>query len=227
MPRGKQSRGTCAFCGFETTKGSMSKHLATCSRRLAQAAAEPSSKQPSQTLYYLRVQDACDHNFWLDLEVQGAASLKQIDAYLRAIWLECCGHLSEFTAGGWGGTRVAKTRRVADVFENNPAVTHIYDFGTSSETQIKLISQREGVPLTKHPIVLLARNKMPEAVCITCGQAATHLCMECQIEDETAGTLCPQHARTHPHKNYGKPIALVNSPRLGMCGYTGPAEPPY
>jgi hypothetical protein len=46
-------------------------------------------------------------------------------------------------------------------------------------------------------------------------------------EDESAGTLCAAHIKRHPHKNYGDPIPLVNSPRLGMCGYTGPAEPPY
>ena len=27
----------------------------------------------------------------------------------------------------------------------------------------------------------------------------------------------------HPHDQYGEPIPLVNSPRLGMCGYDGPA----
>ncbi|WP_127011414.1 hypothetical protein ACF3DV_03465 [Chlorogloeopsis fritschii PCC 9212] len=27
--------------------------------------------------------------------------------------------------------------------------------------------------------------------------------------------------------NYGEPIPLVNSPRLSLCGYDGPAEPPY
>jgi hypothetical protein len=226
MPRGKQSRGICAFCGYETTKGSMSRHLASCPQRQTQLTSSKSN-QPAQPLYYLRAQDAYGGDFWLDLEVNGSAPLKAIDTYLRAIWLECCGHLSEFSIGGWGGIKLAKTRRVGDVFSSAPVVTHIYDFGTSSETQIKGIDQRDGVPLTKHPIVLLARNKIPEAVCIECGQPAAYFCAECQIEDETAGTLCTQHAQSHPHDNYGEPIALVNSPRLGMCGYDGPAEPPY
>jgi hypothetical protein len=68
---------------------------------------------------------------------------------------------------------------------------------------------------------------MPEATCITCGQPATHLCMECLIEEQVWGALCTAHAHTHAHEDYGEPIELVNSPRLGMCGYTGPAEPPY
>ncbi len=134
---------------------------------------------------------------------------------------------ASFSIGGWGGTKLAKTRRVGEVFASAPVVTHIYDFGTSSETQIKAVDQRDGVPLTKHPIALLARNKMPEVECIECGQPAAYFCSECQIEDETSGMLCTAHAQSHPHEHYGEPIALVNSPRLGICGYDGPADPPY
>ena len=227
MPRGKQSRGQCTLCGYETTKGSMVKHMAACPQRQAQITHAEQTKRKPETLYHLRVQDAYNSNFWLDVEVRGSATLKDIDAYLRAIWLECCGHLSQFSVGGWQGTEIAKSRRVDAIFQRAVELTHIYDFGTSSETRIKAISQRTGVPLSARPMVLMARNLMPEATCIACGQPATQLCMECLIEEQVSGTLCEQHAGTHPHEDYGELIALVNSPRLGMCGYTGPAEPPY
>jgi len=68
---------------------------------------------------------------------------------------------------------------------------------------------------------------MPEATCIQCGKAAAWLCMECLIEQDIWGTLCSEHVEDHPHDDYGEPVPLVNSPRLGMCGYEGPAEPPY
>jgi hypothetical protein len=51
--------------------------------------------------------------------------------------------------------------------------------------------------------------------------------MECGYEDRRPGTLCDAHAKVHPHEEYGDPLALVNSPRVGMCGYDGPADPPY
>jgi hypothetical protein len=75
--------------------------------------------------------------------------------------------------------------------------------------------------------VLLARNMMPAAECVECGAPATFLCTECLTNYESPGVLCDEHARTHPHNEYGEPLRLVNSPRLGVCGYTGPAEPPY
>lgn len=227
MPRGKQSRGQCAFCGYETAKGSMGKHLAACPQRQTAIAAAEQSKRGPEPLVQLRVQDAYSSAFWLDLEARGSAKLADIDAYLRTIWLECCGHLSEFSTGGWGSQKIAKTRRIADVFRPDVTLTHIYDFGTSSETTIKAVGVRNGAPLSARPLALLARNLMPEATCIECGQPASHLCMECMIEDQTSGTLCPAHAANHPHENYGEPFELVNSPRLGMCGYTGPADPPY
>ena len=37
--------------------------------------------------------------------------------------------------------------------------------------------------------------------------------------------FCQEHADEHEHDDMLMPI--VNSPRTGMCGYTGPAEPPY
>ena len=73
----------------------------------------------------------------------------------------------------------------------------------------------------------MAPNLMPEAKCIQCDEPAAWLCTKCLIEDEAWGTLCDKHAKTHPHDDYGEPIPLVNSPRLGLCGYDGPAKPPY
>lgn len=222
-----QSRGTCAYCGYETTKGAMARHLDKCPVRQERIAAAAQGKIKPETIYHLRAQDAHAKNFWLDLEVNGSAKLQDIDRYLRAIWLECCGHLSQFSVGGWSGDEIAKTRRVEAVFKSAPVLTHIYDFGTSSETLLQLVGQRTGLPTTKHPIALMARNLMPVYPCIECGQPATHLCEECMIEHDGDGFLCAQHVEGHPHHDYGEPIELVNSPRMGMCGYEGPADPPY
>jgi len=205
----------------------MPKHLASCPQRKAQVASTEQARRKPEPLYHLRAQDAAASAFWLDLEVRGSAKLSDIDAYLRAIWLERCGHLSQFSIGGWRGAEIASQRRVDAVFRPDVELTHIYDFGSSSETRIKAIGQREGVPLTSRPMVLMARNLMPETLCIECGQPATRLCMECMIENDSPGTLCEPHAATHPHDNYGEPGELFNSPRVGMCGYEGPAEPPY
>lgn len=227
MPRGKQSKGTCVYCGQEMAKGAVARHLSTCPERRTIIDKAERKKVGSQTLFHLRVQDAWQKPFWLDLEVRGSSTLEDLDIYLRGIWLECCDHLSQFSIGGWQGQEIGNERRVAEVFKSGIELTHIYDFGTSSETLIKAVGTREGKPTTARPIALMARNMMPEAKCIECEQPAAWLCIECLTEENVWGTLCDTHGKTHPHDNYGEPIGLVNSPRLGMCGYDGPAEPPY
>jgi hypothetical protein len=227
MARGKQSRGTCSHCGAEVAKGSVSKHLASCAELKAAVEKAEAGKGEKEVLYRLRIQAAGLHEFWLDVEMRGSATLKQLDGYLRAIWLECCGHLSEFAFGSWPGDTIAMGRRIDKVFEVGTQITHAYDFGTTSETLVKAVDMREGRPLSRHPVTLLFRNVMPPSECIECGEPAAWLCNECLIEEDTWGTLCDKHVKKHPHRDYGDPVALVNSPRMGMCGYTGPAKPPY
>lgn len=227
MPRGKPSKGVCGFCAAEVTKNRVAKHVSACQSRLRLIERAAQKKAASELLFHLRVQDAFQREFWLDLEMRGSGTLKDLDYYLRGIWLECCGHMSQFSVGGWGGDEIAKSRKIREVFEPGIELTHIYDFGTSSETFVKAIATREGKPIDTRPIFLMARNVMPESKCIDCGEPAAWLCMECLIEEDKPGTLCDKHADLHPHDNYGEPIGLVNSPRLGMCGYDGPATPPY
>ncbi|MDX2099245.1 MAG: hypothetical protein SFW36_15815 [Leptolyngbyaceae cyanobacterium bins.59] len=205
----------------------MTRHLATCPQRGEAIAKAEQGKGTAEPLYHLRVQDAYRGDFWLNLEMRGSKTLQDLDTYLRSIWLECCGHMSQFYGGGAFSNEVGKRRKVSDVFDYQGELTHVYDFGTSSETTVKLVSIREGKPLTSRPISLMARNLMPAHECQECQKPATHLCMECVYEEDNSGLLCDDHTEGHPHHNYGDPLPLVNSPRLGMCGYNGPADPPY
>ncbi len=228
MPQRKQSKGICTYCGKEVAKSSAAKHLSTCPQHQEAIAKADGSKATSETLYHLRVEDRYQKEFWLDLEMGGSKTLKDLDTYLRAIWLECCGHLSEFLGTGGLMRKIGMQQKISGVFPSGEGqLTHIYDFGTSSETLVKCVGTRTGKPMTVHPIALMMRNKMPEVQCIECDQPATHLCLQCMIEDEVWGALCSKHAQEHPHDDYGEPFPLVNSPRLGMCGYDGPATPPY
>ncbi|MBU4224495.1 MAG: hypothetical protein KKC71_01570 [Chloroflexi bacterium] len=110
MARRKQSRGKCAYCGEEMAKAGISKHLPICPRRLEVIQAAAQKEVETENLWHLRVKAAYSSAFWLDLEMRGTATLEKLDKYLRAIWLECCGHLSQFTIGGWGGRQVGKAR---------------------------------------------------------------------------------------------------------------------
>ncbi len=230
MARQKQNRGACAFCGKDYTRAGMTKHLAACKDRKAAVQKADASKRKSQPIYHLIVYDAFDKaNYWLHLEMNGAAELEDLDRYLRYIWLECCGHMSTFFGGkqAYRDPELDMAAEARGVFSQLGQLLHIYDFGTSSETMVEVANVREGRPMTKNPIFLMARNHPPEYPCMECEKPAQYLCMECQIEEDESGLLCDAHIEGHPHDDYGEPMPIVNSPRIGMCGYDGPAEPPY
>lgn len=223
------TRGPCGFCGRALTRTGMTRHLGACpARRKAVEEADAEAGEP-EALVHLQVQDAWSGQYWLHLEVSGAAPLAEVDAYLRAIWLECCGHMSRFSTKVWGGSQVGMQRTVGQLFRPGTELTHTYDFGTSSVTVLRAMAIRTGRPITPYPVALLARNAPPEFVCQQCGKPATRLCLECvnDRDEQHPGTLCARHAARHPHDDYGEPMPLVNSPRIGLCGYDGPAEPPY
>lgn len=226
-PRRNQTRGNCGYCGREFTKGSMLIHLPSCQRRAEIVAESDRKRGRSINLIHLRMFDHSG-DFWLDLEMLGSSTLQDLDRYLRSIWLDCCGHMSLFSKGGWAeGDELSMKTRIDLVLRPGVDLLHIYDFGASSETLVRGIAVREGRPITRRPITLMARNNPPNFTCMDCDQPASFICIECVYELDTDGLLCNQHKETHPHDDYGDPMPVVNSPRMGMCGYDGPAEPPY
>ena len=211
-------------------KSGIGRHLTSCQQRKDLIAKSEKTKAGTEPLYHIRLEALRGKHYWLDIEMRGSATLADLDGYLRDIWLECCGHLSAFMIGGWRGEEIGEDEmkiKVGQFLRVGLELLHIYDFGTSSETLVKVQGVREGKPLTKYPVVLMARNLPPEFHCQECDRVATWFCQECLFEDGTSGFLCDQHVKKHPHEDYGEPISVVNSPRLGLCGYTGLAEPPY
>ena len=89
-------KGICSYCGEEIAKQSIGKHLEKCAKRQAAVSAATGK---TEILFYLRAECEFNKGLFLDLEVRGSATLNDLDHYLRAIWLECCGHLSEFEIG--------------------------------------------------------------------------------------------------------------------------------
>ncbi|NUQ39225.1 MAG: hypothetical protein HUU23_15855 [Caldilineales bacterium] len=241
MSRNPQSRGTCVFCGQELSKAGITRHLTTCAQRQTAIAAAASKPGRSVTLYQLQVLDRTpgyspnDPNlFWLHLEIKGNATLEDLDYYLRAIWLECCGHLSAFEINDIAYTQLfddgmvwreerSMAVRVDKLFHPGLDIPYEYDFGTTSNLLIRVLSQRQGKPLSVHPIYLMARNTFAPPTCVLCGQPAVCLCVECAWEG-TGAAFCEEHAVEHEHDMI---MGIFNSPRTGLCGYDGPAEPPY
>lgn len=233
------TKGVCAFCEQEIIASATLKHLTGCEARRAAIEKAEASKRKSQPLYHLVVRDAVDGRYWLHLELPASATLQDLDTYLRAIWVDCCGHMSHFVFNDTRyqelidgffaiGDQKSLSTRVADVFRPGLKGKYEYDFGSPTELNLEVLAERMGKPLSNKPVTLMARNLLPTFLCAECTEPATHICLQCYYErGEPACYLCATHAKTHGCTVYGGPRLRYNSPRTGRCQYNGPAKPPY
>jgi hypothetical protein len=223
------STGKCHACNGTFSKNVMTRHLKSCLAEAAPAADAP-AKQPPLKTFHLLVDGRYAPDYWLHLEVPAAAALETLDHFLRRIWLECCGHMSAFAIGGvrysvspiqdrfFGGPPEQSMRRkLYDVLSPGLTFEHEYDFGTTTHLRLKVVAERQRLS-GDTDIAVLARNDPPPIVCESCGQPATQVCSGC-IWNAPAW-FCKKCGKDH---ECGEEMFLpvVNSPRVGMCGYTG------
>ena len=148
MSASNKTKGNCEFCGRKMTSGGLARHLKSCDDRdkAVTYANENNKKAREQRLYHLYVKNSYNSDFWLHLELNGNALLDDLDDYLRSIWLECCGHMSNFTVGNdpWGRNEISMNQKVYQTLKEDMEVTHVYDFGSSTVTSIKVVNTRWG-----------------------------------------------------------------------------------
>ena len=217
-----KSEGVCKYCNKTYSAQAMARHLLSCAER-KDSLAKNQNQDFQDKVFLIR---AGADPFFLYFEVNAISTLKDVDSFLREIWLECCGHLSSFKienvnydssrsveifVGSKSKTMGAQLRRV---LKSGLTFSHEYDFGSTTYLDLKVISERLG---WLKDIEVIARNNLPDFKC-ECGEPAKEICAECVYEGE--GLLCEKCAKEH---ECGEEmlLPLVNSPRTGVCGYTG------
>lgn len=216
----KRPRGLCAFCGRSYAVSGIGRHFQSCAARaFAIEAADSDGDGEVGEILHLKVR-AFDP-YWLELEVRGDATLRDLDHFMRALWMEeCCWHMSIFVGraeiSDWIGelaeslTGLAPDQldeedayrvdvgiypmaaKVSRVFDVSDSwLMYQYDMGTTTSVEFVRTGTRRGHALSDKPIFLVARNDAPR------------------------NARAPLQDRS------------INSPRWGVCGYDGPADPPY
>ena len=217
--RKKGSKARCSYCGDLVHKrvNSILKHLKECKEKKEFY----TNESEKATYFILLLEGLYCPEYWLVIKVIDTATLKKLDKFIRDIWVECCGHLSQFHEEGY---KIPFTKKVGDIFEEGTTIGYEYDFGTTTELRIRVLDELEDHK-TKNDITILLRNSEPDYTCSNCGRKASYICPFCLYEDE--GMLCEDCITEHKCvKEEGEDILLpiVNSPRVGMCGYVGYSE---
>lgn len=218
------TKGTCSNCQKTMSKGAMTRHLGISG--------------PSEQGNPAWVVSVCARHapadYWAHLEVPRDATLQALDGYLRDLWLECCGHLSQFEIDGRTYALVVDLLdgdadpfgdfddasmdiNIGAVLSPGQEARHIYDMGSTTELVVRCLAERAGAG---DDIRLLALNAPPRIDCVACGSPATTICAECNWNG--AGHLCDGCAPGHACDD-DMYLPLTNSPRSGVCGYVGGA----
>ncbi len=149
------SDGKCSFCNGVFSKATMTKHLKSCSQRKV-GICGTSGKQEAKN-FHLVVDGRYSPEYWLHLFAPSDTTLESIDSFLRDIWLECCGHLSAFTIKGISYSlspmgeydEKGMNVRLRDVLFSKLKFHHEYDFGTTTELTLRVVSEMEGKTKSK------------------------------------------------------------------------------
>jgi len=212
MEQELKSEGKCLYCNELLSQAEILKHLA---KHLAQMEKDATGDNQSN---YCHVEVEANEMF-LHLLVKGDAPMKTIDKFLRDIWLECCGHMSEFRHKNF---KIKMKDVVEDVFQPKVKIYHDYDFGTT--TRVFLNAKKQYQLNLKEPIILLSRNEPLKLMCVSCKtEPAINICAVCYYQE--MAFFCKKcskiHAKTcEDFADYAE-MPIVNSPRMGECGYTG------
>ena len=216
-----KSEGKCVFCEKLFSSKGIGRHITT---HLKEIAKESKGKQSS---FYLKIPAA---EMFLHLLISGSATLGDLDDFLRAIWLECCGHMSSFQIKGkqydndYDAMEFGekKSTKLSKIFQKGTTINYEYDFGSTTQLVIQVAGEYSiAVP---EKIKLLSRNEPLPIMCHSCEKKpAIEICSVCIYEGNCL--FCEDCAIKHESScadfaDYSR-IQVVNSPRMGVCAYEG------
>ena len=196
----KQQKGPCWLCGQELSRSGMGRHLL----------AKHPGGEGDQPCMLLKIQDESGaYCLYADLPL--TSTLKTLDTFLRDVWCECCGHMSAFMAPRSWGDDYSMSRKIG-AFEPGESLRYEYDFGSTTTLYVTFV-QKTARPKQKAAVRLLARNNPYAFVCCECGKPAEWV----NAEGWDRPFYCDGCARDM----LAIMLPVVNSPRMGVCGYTG------
>lgn len=218
------STGVCALCNERLPKQATARHLAACAPHHDRRDGDVGD------LWHLRAEGKGSPIYWIDLEIKGDASLRRLDDFLRRTWLECCGHMSAFEIArqryvvlvdrelDFGRVERGMAARLSNVLKAGQRFGYEYDFGSTTHLALKVLGVRRGVA-GRTAARLLARNDPPVWPCAVCAKPAVVLCPFCGYKGNPFS--CSEHMGEHACEEGEGFLPVVNSPRMGVCGYAG------
>lgn len=228
-------KGTCYYCNKEFSKAGISKHMKSCEAMKEAMGLDENSSKANINKFVLHITSKYNKDYWLYISIDANATLKDLDQFLRDIWLECCGHLSMFRIDGknyesevddssiFGRVENNMNVKLKDVVAVNYKMQYEYDFGSTTYLEIKVLDKLRCSNKGKK-VEIMTRNNEVQLNCSYCQEPAVY------YDYENESYLCNNCYENHNvDDEMIEEIGYVNSPRAGVCGYQGSKgdEVPY
>ncbi|GAA0122440.1 MAG: hypothetical protein KID00_14210 [Clostridium argentinense] len=228
-------KGKCYFCGREITSGGGANHIKNCKNRLSIIEKNNNIAGRNVEKFILLIKDKYIKDFWMYISMEKNAKLKDLDNFIRHVWVECCYHLSCFNIRNktYGESRIEDgiwddydgnlNIKIKNLVQIKSIFEYEYDFGYTTYLTIKVIDEFSDIK-TKNSIEILARNNEPTVKCSDCDKNAKY-----EFIDNDEGFkkyLCDECIKNYNQSedNYLEEIEFTNSPRFGICDYEGEKE---
>jgi hypothetical protein len=220
-----KSVGKCFLCDSLFDRKEMIKHLKKCRQENDDFEEKQTEKSSKSKIFHLFIEGKYNPEYWLHIDIQSDVTLSDLDDFLREIWVECCDHLSTFEINKTNYSyqpmeeldEESMNYKIDKILSTGMKFSYEYDFGSTTYINLKVISDKPGI-LKDSEILVLARNEQPFIPCYHCGGKSTQVCVQC-IDDEK-GWICDNCIPKHEcEEDLLSPV--VNSPRVGVCGYVG------
>ncbi len=212
MAKQKSSQGKCIYCNQMFSQSEIGKHI---SKHLTEKEKTDAGAKPKN---FFHIEVEADEMF-LHLLVKGNIKMESVDFFLRGIWLECCGHMSGF---GNSHGEIDMNEKVQNVFAPGIKIYHDYDYGSTTRIFLKGLNNYQ--LNLKESLLLLSRNEPLKIMCSICKtEPAVNLCSICFYDEESffCESCSEKHGETCEDFADYSCMPIVNSPRMGVCGYEG------
>jgi len=242
-----KSEGKCLFCEKAFSKAGINRHLDTHLKEKMKTG-NPGNSYFVKVEPHRQMDD---FPYFLSLWINGETEMETFDIFLRDIWLDCCPHKSEFKIRETPQDKRERKETLAqlqhkgnfeeymqamqeyddyfeiymeeiadDFFEKGLIIDYDYDFGSSTSLTVTVV---EEYPVkADSEIILLSRNEPFKIMCKDCTKIpATKLCRSRWNFSAFCDVCLKKHAKNCDYCYNVGPLPVVNSPRVGVCGYTG------
>ena len=197
------SKAHCYFCGKLLTKTGAKRHLLT----------HAYEGDKAQKCCLVKVESPYLKDYWIYVEIPLTSNLEKLDEFLRCIWLECCGHMSAFTYVR-SYNEINMSKKIGG-FAPGTILQYEYDFGSTTTLYITFV-QNVSRQKQKSAVRVMARNDPYTFECEKCGKEAIWI----DASEWPAVMYCDECADEY-FGDDGYLLPVVNSPRMGVCGYCG------